>query len=634
MSEEYLNHYEPENCGTESQPQKEQPRYTAPESTEQPEQTQQSADSHKTPEKESFASQPEKPKSDFSGYSHLFRSSAQTDRSYSAFKEEPQSAEEMTPADKVFTNPYTDANRYQNFSQGDYSHPSQSPNGYYHRSYTDTAGKTAYGADQQSASPQSSYGTGSQSTQAHPSYGTSGQNVSSQPSYRTGTQNSSNPYGYHYAAPNNTTQQNPSYNRTKQTPPQRAKKPERARVGIGSIALILVICIIVSGFAGFGGSMLYKAVTAGSNKSVSDTMVIHQVEAVDTTADTSKLVDKGTDQIASEVADSVVEITTEVMQTSSFYGQYIATGAGSGVIISDDGYILTNNHVIEDASSINVTLRSGESYPATVVGADDVVDIALIKIEAEGLTPAVFGDSDKLEVGAKTVVIGNPLGTLGGSVSEGIISALDRSIVIDGQSMHLLQTDAAINPGNSGGGTFNGQGELIGIVVAKSSSSASSGATIDNIGFVIPINNVLSILSDLKDYGYVRGRGTTGMNFVDLTNSMYSMYYYGNQNAGVYVYSIENGSNAQQAGFKVGDRVISVNGTEVSSSSDIESIISSMSAGDKVEFELERSGQTGKITLTLEERKPSAKSTTTSGDSSQDPFGDFGGFGGFGGFGN
>ncbi len=400
--------------------------------------------------------------------------------------------------------------------------------------------------------------------------------------------------------------------------PEQKKKPERAKVSKGTVALILIVCIIVSGFAGYGGSMLANRQNTIDESSSTDSMVVHKVEATTAVADGSTVVDKTTAEITSEVADAVVEITTEVMQTSTFYGQYIATGAGSGVIIDSNGYIITNNHVIDGASSITVTLRTGDSYDATLVGTDSEVDIALLKIEATGLTAAVFGDSDTLSVGDKTVIIGNPLGTLGGSVTEGIVSALDRSIVIDDTTMTLLQTDAAINPGNSGGGMFNGQGELVGIVVAKSSSS-SSEATIDNIGFVIPINNVLDILSDLKEYGYVRGRAATGMTFVDLSNEMYSMYYYGNSTPGVYIYSVERSSNAYEAGFRAGDRVVSIDGEQVSSTSDISTIISKHSAGDSVTFELERQSSTGSISLELEEDVPQSDAVTDD-DSFSSPF--------------
>lgn len=436
----------------------------------------------------------------------------------------------------------------------------------------------------------------------------------------------------HYASPA-TAQASQSYAThaasTSQQPPRRKKK-KGVRMTKGGIALLLVVCVLLAGAAGFGGSVLASKLNQVQYSSTdSDTMVIHKVDTEAKVAGTENLVDKTTSEITAEVADTVVEITTEVMQTNSFYGQYIAQGAGSGVIISSDGYILTNNHVIEDASKIEVTTRGGDSYEATLVGTDSEVDIALLKIDATDLPTAVFGDSDKLTVGSKAVIIGNPLGTLGGSVTEGIISALDRSIVIDDKTMHLMQTDAAINPGNSGGGMFNGQGELAGIVVAKSSSEE-----IDNIGFVIPINNVLDILGDLKDYGYVRGRADTGMTFIDLTNQMYAYYYYGNTNTGVYISSVENGSNAAEAGFKQGDRVISVDGKAISEASEIETLISEKSAGDTVTFELDRGGSNGTLELKLDEKVPDSKVKNNSSSQSDNSFGNGGNNGSNGNGGN
>jgi len=397
-----------------------------------------------------------------------------------------------------------------------------------------------------------------------------------------------------------------------QTPPtyQPKRKKEKGSLSKGAVATLLIVCIIISGFAGFGGSLIASqinnsATTADDSESaydtVNDSLVIHKVSVKDVQSDGTELTDKSTDEITKAVADSVVEITTETVQTSNFYGQYVSQGAGSGVIISDDGYIITNNHVIEDASTITVALRNGNSYDATLVGRDPEADVALIKINETGLTTAVFGDSSTIEVGDKSVIIGNPLGTLGGSVTEGIVSALDRSIVIDGTTMHLMQTDAAINPGNSGGGMFNGQGELVGIVVAKSGASE-----IDNIGFVIPINDVLEILGDLKQYGYVRGKADTGMSFIDISNSMYAWYYFNASDAGVFVSSVESGSAAESAGFRQGDRIISVDGKTISESSDITEIISGKSAGDTITFEIERSGRTGSIELTLQEYVPSS----------------------------
>ncbi len=382
-------------------------------------------------------------------------------------------------------------------------------------------------------------------------------------------------------------------------------KKQKGRMSTGAVAALLVLCVLLSGAAGFGGSYLFSQMNASSGDSA---IQINKANVDNNIVKTSaEQTEKSTNEIVSEVADSVVEITVEVVQTDIFYGEQTAEGAGSGVIISEDGYILTNNHVAGDASKITVTLRSGESYDAKLIGADADLDIALIKIDASGLCAAPVGDSSTVSAGDKSVIIGNPLGTLGGSVTEGIISAADREIEIDGRTMHLMQTDAAVNPGNSGGGMFNSQGELVGIVVAKSAGD-STGSSIDNIGFVIPINNALDILGDLKQYGYVRGKAYTGMAYSEgSSGGMYAQYFgYGGTSDGVYIASIKSGSNAAKAGFSVGDRVVSVDGNAVNTVSDLKKIITDHSVGDTVSFELERGGRTGTIELTLEEYVPTA----------------------------
>ena len=183
--------------------------------------------------------------------------------------------------------------------------------------------------------------------------------------------------------------------------------------------------------------------------------------------------------VVEQCADAVVEIQTESISSGgSLFQQYISSGAGSGVILTQDGYIVTNHHVIENATSILVRTRSGDEYNAQLIGSDQQSDLAVLKIDASGLTPAVLGDSTKLEVGDLAVVIGNPLGELGGTVTSGIISALDREVTIDGQVMTLMQTDAAVNPGNSGGGLFDANGDLVGIINAKSSGNNVEGPRI------------------------------------------------------------------------------------------------------------------------------------------------------------
>ena len=272
------------------------------------------------------------------------------------------------------------------------------------------------------------------------------------------------------------------------------KKPRkvllRVLAGVGAVAL---------GFGGgFGGAIVASRTGLTGNQ-----VVVQQVQrSTDATAAGSTDGNSMTvQQIASVVSPSVVAITTEQMSSSQtwFGGYYVQSGAGSGVIISQDGYILTCAHVVSGATSVKVQLNgSDESYDATVVGQDSTSDIAVLKIDATGLTPAVIGDSDALAVGEVAVAVGNPLGTLSNTVTDGIVSALNRQVTVQNNDMTLIQTDASISPGNSGGGLFNANGELIGIVNAKSSYSEAEG-----IGFAIPINTAMEISRQLIESGSV-----------------------------------------------------------------------------------------------------------------------------------
>ena len=301
--------------------------------------------------------------------------------------------------------------------------------------------------------------------------------------------------------------------------------------------------------------------------------------------------------VAEATADSVVEITTESVETGSDLRQYISSGAGSGIILSSDGYLVTNNHVIDGASKIYVTLHDGQSYAAVLVGTDAKTDVAVLKIEATGLTPAVIGDSSTLVVGETAVVVGNPLGQLGGTVTNGIISAKEREITLDGRTMSLLQTNATINPGNSGGGLFDGDGKLVGLVVAK-----SSGEDIEGLGFAIPINSVTDIISQLISAGYVSGRIDLGMSLVDVSNAQAAMLY-GVRRIGVYIESAGASSDAAKAGLKAGDRIVSVNDANVSSMSDLNSVLDKLNVGDTAKFTIMRSSKTYTISFMLQEYK-------------------------------
>lgn len=303
-------------------------------------------------------------------------------------------------------------------------------------------------------------------------------------------------------------------------------------------------------------------------------------------------------EVAEMASASVVEITTEAVTTGNFMMQYVTEGAGSGVIISEDGYIVTNHHVIADATKISVRVSDGTSYTAQLIGSDEQTDLAVIKIEATGLSPAIIGEYDDCRVGDTVVAIGNPLGELGGTVTDGIISALDRDVTIDGNIMTLMQTNTAINPGNSGGGLFNTSGQLIGVVNAK-----SSGEGIEGLGFAIPIDLAQTVIEDLIEHGYVTGRVETGFEVIEITDFQTAMYYRVDT-AGLYVYSVENGSNADTAGLRSGDLILKVNDKDIEVEADFDEAIDGLGIGDTLTITVERSGREVTCEVTLEEYKP------------------------------
>ncbi len=439
------------------------------------------------------------------------------------------------------------------------------------------------------------------------SYGGYNSDASNYSGYSSQSYNTNNQYGYDsYTTdnqPNKAEAEKP--NKTKKEKKKKEKKP----VSRASIALLMVVAILFSGVLGFGGGYVATMMYSGNNG-----LVVNKTQS--TANGTSIVTDANatglTTAIVNKTADSVVEITTETVSTGSFFQQYISTGAGSGVIISDDGYILTNNHVIDGANNINVTLRDGTDYEAEVIGKDAALDIALLKIDGKDLTPATFGDSSEIQVGDYAVVIGNPLGQLGGTVTDGIVSALDRDVIIDGETMSLLQTNAAINPGNSGGGLFNAEGELIGIICAKASSETTE---VEGLGFAIPINDVLDVLNDLKEYGYVQGRIDLGMTLTDIaSNQVYQ--------AGVYVSGVTKGSSADDAGFQSGDLITAINGEDVESVAEVKEIIGGLSIGDNVKFSVTRGSKSGTLTMILEEYVPSDDTLTSDSNNQYDPFED------------
>jgi len=391
---------------------------------------------------------------------------------------------------------------------------------------------------------------------------------------------------------------------TRTASPKKTGKGSKTALIAGTLALALVLGV---GGGALGSYLMYSAsadstqtVSSQSGKSAKATTSdgsdsgLTIIEAANTEKSSSTI-----EEVVARVKDSVVEITTETTTYDNFFGQYVTQGAGSGVIISADGYIVTNNHVIDGASSIEVTLTDGKTYKAKLVGTDATFDVALIKIDAKDLTVATFGSSADLKLGETSIVIGNPLGQLGGTVTHGIISALNRSIEIEGKTMELLQTDAAINPGNSGGAMFDADGNLIGIVVAKSTQS-SSGTSLEGLGFAIPIDNVKSILGDLKENGRVTGRAALGISVVDvLTDNAKARY--GVEKTGVYVYSLNDGGAAEKAGLKVGDCIVRLGDREITEKSVLTSTLLKYKAGDTVDVVVYRDGEEKTISVKLDE---------------------------------
>ena len=304
-------------------------------------------------------------------------------------------------------------------------------------------------------------------------------------------------------------------------------------------------------------------------------------------------------QIYANNVGSTVGITTELV-TTNFWGQPVkSAAAGSGFVVTQDGYILTNYHVIAGASSIKVAFVDGTTYDAALVGGEEANDIAVLKIEAAGLTPVTLGDSDKLVVGESVYTIGNPLGELTYSLTDGIISALDRLISTgDNVTLNMLQTNCDINPGNSGGPLFDSYGSVIGITTAKYTQS-SSGVSAEGLGFAIPINDVKDILSDLIEHGYVTGKPYMGVQ-VNTVSSEAQRY---GIPAGAAVEYVAEGSCAQKAGLQTGDIITAIDDTAIDSPSALTAALSSnYKAGDTATLTVIRSQQEMKLTITFDEK--------------------------------
>ena len=416
-------------------------------------------------------------------------------------------------------------------------------------------------------------------------------------------------------------------------PVKQKKKSKTANViGRRMIALSLC-CALIGGAVGAGGVLagqkLAQSREAEQQASSVSTMVQGQRERTSlnvVSVDTGKVLTPA--QVYAANVNSTVGITTEI--NTNYWGyQTTAAAAGSGFILTEDGYILTNHHVIDDASTITVAMYDGTTYPAQLVGYDESNDIAVLKIDATGLTPVVLGSSDDLNVGDSVLAIGNPLGELTFSLTAGTVSALDRQITLSsGVSMNLIQTDCAINSGNSGGALFNLYGEVVGITNAKYSSSGSTGeASIDNIGFAIPIDSVRTIVSSIIEKGYI-SKPYIGVSIEDVSAETQSF----GLPQGAAVRGVVEDSPAAKAGLQQNDIITAVNGQTITGSSDLTKIVGDAKPGDELKLTIYRQGQTMELTVTVGERVQNAlgednqsqQSQQQNGQQSQNPNGQYG----------
>lgn len=307
-------------------------------------------------------------------------------------------------------------------------------------------------------------------------------------------------------------------------------------------------------------------------------------------------------QIAALVSPSIVGVSNMGYSRNSYLNVNTVQSTGSGIIISSDGYIVTNNHVVSNSNKIKVTLSSGDELDATLVGTDSTTDIAVIKVNPSGheLNAATLGYSSTLQVGDSVLAIGNPLGlTLAGSVTHGIVSALNRKLTVDGTTYNLIQTDAAINSGNSGGALVNTKGEVIGINSVKVASDGVEG-----LGFAIPIDDVKDVIEDIIKDGYVHGRPSIGVNIVEITAQL-AYYYNLPVDYGLFVNTVVEGGSAALAGIEVGDIIIAFNGEKVTTASEFIDKRNTFKAGDTVTLTVNREGKEKDFSVKLQEDKPS-----------------------------
>ena len=390
-------------------------------------------------------------------------------------------------------------------------------------------------------------------------------------------------------------------------PAAQKPKKEKKRISGVAVAVTAFLCML-SALLGalLGGGLVKRSIKLPEAQAQVDPALESRIKALEEAAKKAPQQQAydaqapvTTTQVYEQNVPSVVGIMNSMTSTNVFGQSTGIASSGSGFIIRDDGYVVTNYHVVEGAETLRVSLYNGQEYDARLVGYDSDYDVAVLKIEAEELQAVTIGDSDLLRVGDQVAAIGNPLGELTLSMTVGYISARDREINTDGRPMNMLQTDVAINAGNSGGPLFDMKGNVIGITTAKYSGSTSSGASIEGIGFALPINDVMGIVNDLLELGYVTGRAYLGVTTMEMdarTAELYSLP------LGVYVSSVSKGSCAETAGMQKGDIILKVGDMDTESYSALKRALREFSPGDQTTVTVYRAGAQLELPITLDER--------------------------------
>lgn len=408
----------------------------------------------------------------------------------------------------------------------------------------------------------------------------------------------------------------PSEKKPKEEKPKDKKAAPKSKKCFVKLACACLACALIGGAV--GGVVSWKVLDNNSSTPEATSKPI----SAGTSGASVSTKPSGTTDIYSLGCKQAVGITTEVT-TTNWFGQTSSSAvSGSGFVVTTDGYIVTNYHVIEAAYQrnykVSVMFYDGKTYDATIVGVEEENDVAVLKIDATGLTPVVVGDSESIQVGEEVYAIGNPLGELAFTMTTGHVSALDRKITTNESpsAINMFQFDAAVNSGNSGGPLYNAEGKVIGIVTAKYSSTGVEG-----LSFAIPINDAIDIANDLITNGYVTGKAYLGANIDSRYDSVYANYY--NMPEGAYVFSVESGSCAEKCGLAAGDIITKLGGNEVKDFNDLDSAIRSFKAGESAEITVYRKGGYKTLHVVFDESKPNTESNgvNDSGLSSHNPFG-------------